>query len=161
MICIKLNVLWTLHLYLDKEFRRRFIRIREVFLNQACLWGSYSKEGISVKVGRESRYPVMQYRVPHRSWYQDLGTHPLWQKCTHLFAATTTLFVRGQNLPISSGPKCTHLFAATTTLFVRGQNIPISSGPKCTHLLVEKNVPICSRQNVPFCDQDPGTKISS
>ena len=38
--------------------------------NQACLWGSYSKERISVRVNREGGSPVMQDRFPQRSWYQ-------------------------------------------------------------------------------------------
>ena len=49
------------------------------FPNPACLWGSYNKEKISVRVGREGGSPIMQGPVPPkilvpRSWYQDLGT---------------------------------------------------------------------------------------
>ena len=44
------------------------------FPNQACLWGSYSKERISVDEGREGGSPAMQDRFPQRSWYRDLGT---------------------------------------------------------------------------------------
>ena len=47
--------------------------------NQACLWGAYSKERISVRVGREGGSPVTLGPVPPkilvpRSWYQDPGT---------------------------------------------------------------------------------------
>ena len=49
------------------------------FPNQACLWGSYSNERISVRVRREGGSPVTQGPVPPkilvpRSWYLDLGT---------------------------------------------------------------------------------------
>ena len=53
--------------------------MNEFFPNQACLWGSDSKERISVRGRREGGSPIMQEPVPPkilvpRSWYQDLGT---------------------------------------------------------------------------------------
>ena len=52
---------------------------KSFFPNQACLWGSYSNERISVRRRREGGSPVTQGPVPPkilvpRSWYQDLGT---------------------------------------------------------------------------------------
>ena len=50
--------------------------------NQACLWGSYSNERISVSGRREGGSPITLGPVPPkilvpRSWYQDLGTRIL------------------------------------------------------------------------------------
>ena len=50
----------------------------QFFPNQACLWGSYSKERISVRVVREGGSPVTLGPVPPkilvpRSWYKTYG----------------------------------------------------------------------------------------
>ena len=46
------------------------------FPNQACLWGSYKNERISVRIKLEGGSPVTQDRVPPKilvpgSWYQE------------------------------------------------------------------------------------------
>ena len=67
------------------------------FPNQACLWGSYNKERISVRVGREGRSPVALGPVPPKilvpsSWYQDFGT----QKTESLRGGASQKVSRGE-----------------------------------------------------------------
>ena len=51
-----------------------FVQTFTTFPQPGCLWGSFSKERISVTVCRESSSPIMQERFPERAWYRDLGT---------------------------------------------------------------------------------------
>ena len=97
----------------ETDFHSGDFHSRSLFFpNQACLWGSYSKERISVRVVREGGSPVTLGPVPPKilvpgSWYQDLGTRILvprsWYRDlgTKIFGGTS--LVRWRDPPGGEG----------------------------------------------------------